>query len=111
MNTCKSLLSISSTFYNNSLRRTSSLFNQLSTHNRTFISSLIFASSALEVHRSTKLVLRSLSTMSNQSNTSANPVVSWDQVSTKGEFQRQERTFRDRVTADGSSGFKAEANR
>ena len=28
-----------------------------------------------------------------------------------GEFQRVESAFRDRITADGSSGFKAEAGR
>jgi putative glutathione S-transferase len=28
-----------------------------------------------------------------------------------GEFQRAESRFRDRITADGSSGFKAEAGR
>lgn len=35
----------------------------------------------------------------------------YDTESTGGKFVRKESVFRDRVTADGSSGFKAEANR
>lgn len=38
--------------------------------------------------------------------------VTWEkEVSEKGEFKRQDRTFRDAVTKDGSSGFKAEKDR
>ena len=32
-------------------------------------------------------------------------------TNTKGEFVRKDSQFRNRITADGSSGFKAEANR
>src|SRR4028119_1026485 len=34
-----------------------------------------------------------------------------EQEDTKGRFLRPSTTFRDRITADGSSGFKAEAGR
>jgi putative glutathione S-transferase len=34
-----------------------------------------------------------------------------EEISVKGEFMRQERTFRNWITADGSSGFKAEPGR
>jgi putative glutathione S-transferase len=34
-----------------------------------------------------------------------------EQEDTKGRFLRPSTTFRDRITADGSSGFKAESGR
>ncbi len=33
------------------------------------------------------------------------------QETSQGQFKRADSIFRDRITADGSSGFKAEANR
>jgi putative glutathione S-transferase len=49
--------------------------------------------------------------MSNETGGSPS-AASWDrEMSSRGEFARQTSAFRDRVTADGSSGFPAEAGR
>jgi len=37
--------------------------------------------------------------------------MSWNQVSSQGEFRRQERTFRNWISANGSTEFKAEKDR
>ncbi|WP_404785327.1 hypothetical protein [Altericista sp. CCNU0014] len=38
-------------------------------------------------------------------------IANWNESNSSGKFERMPTTFRDRVTADGSSGFKAEAGR
>jgi len=47
-----------------------------------------------------------------QANQSADPKLSWNtSITTDGEFKRKQSVFRSHVTADGSSGFKAEKGR
>lgn len=50
--------------------------------------------------------------MSSQSANQKEGYVSWTkEVNESGEFKRKPRTFRNVITADGSSGFKAEKDR
>lgn len=50
--------------------------------------------------------------MSNETENGAPSAASWTkEMSARGEFRRQTSVFRDQVTADGSSGFPAEAGR